>query len=262
MNSDKENYENGYVVEKGSKKEKGKFYGNMWVILIALIFAAPLGIFLLWRYQRDANKNAKIILTLIFGGLFIYSIVPSGNLKINVSEYFPNQPMRKIEYIYVDEEIFNVRESFIENGTKENVLVWSNKLYLNNNGNLQSLGIVEGIYELYTNEVISIETYGGFNVNKEKLILSNANKWSTTKNEDISYISDGTYRVQVGAGMFYDCLEVITKTETKNSSYIERQYYAPGIGVILSEGKGVSKGQDIDSEPFMKISELMEYEFY
>lgn len=262
MDRDKENYDNGHVVEEDGKQGKEKFYGNMCVILIALIFAAPLGIFLLWRYQKDTNKNTKIVLTLIFGGLFIYSLVPSGNSKINVSAYFPNQPMEKIYYTYIGEEVFSVTESFIENGTKKNVLVWKERLYLNNDGNLKSNGIREGVYELYTDEVISIETYGGFQTDKERLILSNASKWSTTKNEDKSYINDGTYRVQVEAGMFYDCLEVITKTETKNGIYMNRDYYAPGIGVILSEGKEVSKGDDIESEPFMKISELIEYEIY
>lgn len=43
-----------------------KFYQKSWFVVLSLIFFFPLGLFLMWRYQKF-NQVARIIVTVVFG---------------------------------------------------------------------------------------------------------------------------------------------------------------------------------------------------
>lgn len=47
-----------------------KFYQSMWFIILALIIFFPIGLFLMWRYEKF-NKMARIIITVLFLLIFL-----------------------------------------------------------------------------------------------------------------------------------------------------------------------------------------------
>lgn len=58
---------------KDNKKtdEKNKFYTQTWFMWLMLIFFAPVGIFLMWKFHDEMKKNTKIILTIVFAVFFL-----------------------------------------------------------------------------------------------------------------------------------------------------------------------------------------------
>ena len=55
---------------------KEKFYQKTWFMWLMLIFFAPVGIFLLWKYNRY-KKVPRIIITVLFSYVFIFGIFAS-----------------------------------------------------------------------------------------------------------------------------------------------------------------------------------------
>ena len=53
---------------------KKKIYQKNWFMWVTLIFFAPVGIFLMWKYNRF-NKVTRSILTVVFSLFFIFAIV-------------------------------------------------------------------------------------------------------------------------------------------------------------------------------------------
>ena len=51
--------------------ESSKFYTKAWFMWVMLIFFAPVGIFLMWKFHPEMKKNIKIILTVVFAILFL-----------------------------------------------------------------------------------------------------------------------------------------------------------------------------------------------
>ena len=51
--------------------ESSKFYTKAWFMWVMLIFFAPVGIFLMWKFHPEMKKNTKIILTIVFAILFL-----------------------------------------------------------------------------------------------------------------------------------------------------------------------------------------------
>ena len=51
-----------------------KWYEKTWVIWLLVIFFAPVGLFLLWKYSRH-GMVVKIIATLFFGGAFLNGVM-------------------------------------------------------------------------------------------------------------------------------------------------------------------------------------------
>lgn len=205
------------------------------------------------NHKNKFYKKHKFISILILGVILIYFFYPSKSHKIDVSDYFENQPMTKISYMFGDDgQVVFGEEYFIDYGNKDNVLEWTKTLYNDPEGNIESTGIMEGVYELYTDKIVSIETFGGFHTNEERIVLSNTKKWSASRNSgEKSYINAKVDKIQTEAGMFYDCIEVIT--EETGVRY--RKYYAPGMGLILQEAK-------IDNQDWFVFKELMAYEIY
>lgn len=60
------------VKEKQEKTEdKVKFYQQQWFMWIMLVFFAPVGIILMWKFNNTMKKNTKIILSIVFGIFFL-----------------------------------------------------------------------------------------------------------------------------------------------------------------------------------------------
>lgn len=59
------------------KEETKQFYTESWFMWVMLVFFAPLGIFLMWKFHSEMKKNVKIILTVVFAILFL-GIISSG----------------------------------------------------------------------------------------------------------------------------------------------------------------------------------------
>lgn len=53
--------------------EENKFYTQTWFMWLMLIFFAPVGIFLMWKFNDKMKKDIKIILTIVFAIFFLIS---------------------------------------------------------------------------------------------------------------------------------------------------------------------------------------------
>jgi len=58
-------------------EEKIVFYKQEWCMWIALIIFAPIGIFLMWKYNSKLKENTKIMLSVAFAILFVFTWAPS-----------------------------------------------------------------------------------------------------------------------------------------------------------------------------------------
>lgn len=56
--------------------EKPPFFQRPGIILLLLIFLAPVGIFLMWRYIPQWKTGVKVVLSILFGLVFAFALVP------------------------------------------------------------------------------------------------------------------------------------------------------------------------------------------
>lgn len=54
-----------------SKDNQPKFYEQQWFMWVMLVFFAPVGIFLMWKFNTKLQKKTKIILTVVFAIFFL-----------------------------------------------------------------------------------------------------------------------------------------------------------------------------------------------
>jgi micrococcal nuclease len=66
------------------KDSRDKFYTKMWFALLSLVFFAPLGIFLLYKYSHFGKKS-RIVLTSIFGLIFVIAVFSEEEQSIPVT---------------------------------------------------------------------------------------------------------------------------------------------------------------------------------
>lgn len=59
--------------------DKAKVYTQTWFMWVMLIFFPPVGIFLMWKFNSTLEKKTKIILSIIFGLLFIILLISNNN---------------------------------------------------------------------------------------------------------------------------------------------------------------------------------------
>ncbi len=58
------------------KKDKPPFFQRPGVIFLCLLLFAPLGIFLMWRYIPQWKTGMKVALSILFGLVFVFALVP------------------------------------------------------------------------------------------------------------------------------------------------------------------------------------------
>lgn len=62
------------TVEEPQYDETSKFYSQVWFMWLMIIFFPPVGIFLMWKFHNEMNKNTKIALTVTFSLFFLIII--------------------------------------------------------------------------------------------------------------------------------------------------------------------------------------------
>ncbi|MCM1115288.1 MAG: hypothetical protein NC397_07320 [Clostridium sp.] len=60
------------------EKKKTKFYKSKWFMWVCLILLPPIGIVLLWVFQKNMKKITRIILTIVFVFWFLVLIACAG----------------------------------------------------------------------------------------------------------------------------------------------------------------------------------------
>ncbi len=68
---------------KAKEVEKPKFYAQEWFMWLMLVFFAPIGIFLMWKFNNKMQKKSKIILTVVFAILFIFILATGSSESDN-----------------------------------------------------------------------------------------------------------------------------------------------------------------------------------
>lgn len=58
---------------------KKPFFQRALVIILSLLLLAPLGIFLLWKNKKEWPKLVKILLSIIFGAIWLLLLIPTGD---------------------------------------------------------------------------------------------------------------------------------------------------------------------------------------
>lgn len=70
------------------------FYKRTWFIILALVFFAPLGLFLMWRYKTAWGKPIKVVLTVFFCIWFLGLLI--GNFSDTPSESVSAEPAESV----------------------------------------------------------------------------------------------------------------------------------------------------------------------
>lgn len=65
--------------EEVKSDTNNKFYTQVWFMWVMLIFFAPVGIFLMWKFHDEMKQNTKIILTVVFSIFFLIVIGETEN---------------------------------------------------------------------------------------------------------------------------------------------------------------------------------------
>ena len=106
---------------KGNKNtnEENKFYTQTWFMWLMLIFFAPIGIFLMWKFNDKMKKDIKIILTIVFTIFFL--ITWSGDETTTDSKNNVGENVSKVKVEVID---FNGMQ-------EDEILNWCNEKKLN-----------------------------------------------------------------------------------------------------------------------------------
>ncbi len=84
-----------------------KFYQKPWFMWVMLIFFAPVGIFLIWKYHPEIKKGIKIVLTVVFALWFIFlctipTSIMQGSSSSNTSAQRANTSAQKADVTIID----------------------------------------------------------------------------------------------------------------------------------------------------------------
>lgn len=67
------------------KDNQPKFYEQQWFMWVMLVFFAPVGIFLMWKFNTTLQKKTKIILTVVFA-IFFLVVAVSGDSETTTTD--------------------------------------------------------------------------------------------------------------------------------------------------------------------------------
>lgn len=94
--------------QETSTKENAKFYEQPWFMWLMLIIFAPVGILLMWKFNTKMKKSTKIILSIVFGIVFLIALTGSeepsvdntgSNNNIVNNEVVKEDTTKKVEVI-------------------------------------------------------------------------------------------------------------------------------------------------------------------
>ncbi|GAF87825.1 unnamed protein product [marine sediment metagenome] len=103
-----------WVMDKLKEKDT-KWYYQKWFIFLILLIFPPLGITLLWAGSKF-KKPSKVILTLLFGSWFVFSV-----LTYNPGEFFysPKDEIVKLFSTQKEEVHLKLAEHYVKNNFRE-----------------------------------------------------------------------------------------------------------------------------------------------
>ena len=229
-----------------------KFHQKTWFIWVMLFLFAPIGIFLLWKNGRYSKKT-NLLLSVAIGILFLIGIFPESN--INIHEYLPQEGITKVYFTLSPEsKVMFLEEEQVHPSPEKNKSNWITFLYSNNNGNIVPLSNKKGFYSLSSDRIVSVPTFGTFNIGEEEILLcSNTNKNISPYAQSRRYVSPKLCHIDVKGGSFDNCIEVITKTEGELST---KDYYAPHVGKVLTKAQ-----VNLNSDAYVNMYELVEIRY-
>ncbi|HZH60687.1 MAG TPA: hypothetical protein VEY70_14155 [Metabacillus sp.] len=88
--------------------EKQKFYEKKWFAIIMLLFFAPVGIFLIYKYQHF-SKKINLVLSVVFGTLFIIGVVSGSGEQTEQTVVSEETKKEKQEQIKAEEVAAEVK---------------------------------------------------------------------------------------------------------------------------------------------------------
>lgn len=77
----KETIEQPKSEQKPKETANSKVYMQSWFMWAMLVFFPPIGILLMWKFHPEIRKQTKVILSIIFGLLFLFMIISNINEK-------------------------------------------------------------------------------------------------------------------------------------------------------------------------------------
>lgn len=214
--------------------EKQKIYEKTWFIILMLFLLAPVGIILLWR-EKKFNNIVRIILSILFGLVFLIAVIPSNETSSNVNAQKENnieiqkQSSDDVEDTYDSDEIANTEETQTQEEPAEEIIEltdeekFENELseYLSDNNG--ELSYIEWDAEYGENEesiIIEFKAMNDEDVVSEhaSFIVSLLNKYNFVKSTDL-IVSDISGDVTAN-------LTIITINEDRELEVVfENAYY-------------------------------------
>ena len=108
--------------------ESSKFYTKVWFMWVMLVFFAPVGVFLLWKFHPEMKKNTKIIITVVFAILFLAIAFGSTNSETASNNDSLNSNSNKNTRSNVNVEVIDFSDM-----SESEILTWCKGKNLNCN---------------------------------------------------------------------------------------------------------------------------------
>lgn len=106
--------------------EKSTFYTQVWFMWIMLIFFAPVGIFLMWKFHPEMKKNTKIALTIVFSIFFFIALITGNGEESNINNDINNENTIEVSKNKVEVIDFSTM-------SESEILMWCKEKKLNCN---------------------------------------------------------------------------------------------------------------------------------
>lgn len=91
--------------------KKEPFYSKTWfVVLMFCCWCFPVGLFLMWKYKKF-NKNARIVISVIFAVTFLFALIASPETQESESTYESNVVQETVSVEETTEEIVEETKS-------------------------------------------------------------------------------------------------------------------------------------------------------
>lgn len=104
------------IIEEKNKIQK-KFYEQQWFMWVMLILFAPIGILFMWKFNDKIKKNTKIILTIVFGIIFLIMLFSGNDETTNNNSNTNNN--KNNDYVEENKDN-NINQNNIPTTTKKN----------------------------------------------------------------------------------------------------------------------------------------------
>ncbi len=221
-----------------------KWYQKTWFIVIMLILFAPVGIALLWT-RKDMKKVTKVILTVVFGFVFLVAVIPGGDNESLEDSSTVNNEIKQENETEKDDVVQELEESSQENaGTEEEKIVQDNTI----KSGIYKVGtdIESGLYKVKLVDFMGyVERSSSASMDFESIIANNA----FTGDGYIKIKDTDAYVKLQGVEINPDIVEDI-KDEVKDGIYLVGIDLLPGTYKVIPEAgmAYIERAKDVSFE--------------